>query len=536
VTVSSATDSTPGNNTATDDTTIQLRADLKVTKTDSPDPVYYLNNVTYTIKVENLGPSDATGVSLTDAIPAGTSYVSNTGGGTLSSGSVTWNLATISAGASTSVTLTVKVEASATSPISNTASASSSVSDPEGSNNSATATTSVSKRLVQLLYNGASSGQYSDPVGASATLMDVTDGPGTPIAGQTITFSLGGQTFTAVTSPTGLASTSTAIADRLNQPAGSKTIATSFAGSAVYQSKTDSDAYVVNKENATISMIDPSILQTDGNDSDVDSLKLTLTIDEDADGYLSGALPNAPSGQTGLKNAYPILVTLTRISNNNQFGSCTPALTSYTTVDDDTSTAYCYISNVPMDTYQVDAVIGGDYFVGDGVGALVVFDPSLGFITGGGWYTTDQGRVNFGFNAKYLKSGQVQGSLLVILHRPEGNYILKSNSMGSLTVAKDSTNTFWTAVLKGKATYQVPVGQPALWCGDRKCGGYNWTMYVEDRKEPGSGYDRFWLELKDPSGNIVTRLSLPTTPTIAGNAVTITGGNIQVPQPQSSTK
>jgi hypothetical protein len=277
-------------------------------------------------------------------------------------------------------------------------------------------------------------------------------------------------------------------------------------------------------------MIDPSVIQTDGTDSDVDSLKLTLTVDDEADGYLSSALPNAPSGQTGLKNAYPIPTSLVRISNGNTFGSCTPALISYSIVDADTDTAYCSIANVPMDTYEIDAIIGGEYFVGDGVGAIVVFDPALGFITGGGWYTTDQGRLNFGFNAKYLKSGQIQGSLLTILHRAEGNYMLKSNAMGSLTVTKDSSGTFWTAVLKGKATYQVPSSQPALACGLNKCGGYTWTLYVEDRQEPGSGFDRYWLEVMDPNNVVVQKLSLPQLP--APNAKVIDHGNIQVPQPQ----
>jgi hypothetical protein len=309
-------------------------------------------------------------------------------------------------------------------------------------------------------------------------------------------------------------------------------LATAFAGDGVYSPASDSDPYTVSRENAVISLIDPSIIQTDGTDSDVDSLRLTLTIDEAADGYLSSALPNAPSGQTGLKNAYPIPTTLTRISNGSTFGSCTPALSSYAVVDADTDTAFCNVANVPMDTYEVDAVINGDYFVGDGAGALVVFDPSLGFITGGGWYTTDQGRVNFGFNAKYLKSGQIQGSLLVILHRPEGNYMLKSNAMGTLTVTKDATNTFWTAVLKGKATYQVPPSQPLLSCGARKCGGYTWTMYVEDRAEPGSGNDKFWLEVLDPAGAKVNTLTLPQLPAV--NAKVIDNGNIQVPQPQGA--
>ena len=417
------TDSPTSNNSATDTDTITLSSDLRVTKT-GPSSVYYLNSITYTIVVTNNGPSDVTGAQVTDNLPAGLTGASWTctasAGSTCpasGSGNISTTVTLVSGGTAT-FTLSATVSSATLSSITNTATASvpAGVTDSYPNNNSSSVTTSVNKRLVQLVYTGASSGQYSDPVGASATLMDVTNGsPGTPISGRTITFSLGGQTFTAVTNAAGLAQTTTAVADRLNQPSAlaAKTMATSFGPDAVYASATDSDSYTVNKEDEVVSMIEPSIIQTDGTDGDVDSLTLTLTIDESTDGFLSGALPNAPSGQTGLKNAYPIPTTLVPVSNGNTFGSCTPALTSYATVDADTSTAYCNIANVPMDTYEINAVIGGDYFLGQGDGAIVVFDPALGFITGGGWYTTAEGRLNFGFNAKYLKSGQVQGSLLV---------------------------------------------------------------------------------------------------------------------------
>jgi hypothetical protein len=66
-----------------------------------------------------------------------------------------------------------------------------------------------------------------------------------------------------------------------------------------------------------------------------------------------------------------------------------------------------------MDTYEIDATIQGSYFVGDGQGAVVcVRTRRLGSSPVVVGTTTDQGRLNFGFNAKYLKSGQVQGSHL----------------------------------------------------------------------------------------------------------------------------
>src|SRR5256885_1077342 len=72
------TDPSSGNNTGTATTTVQTQADLAITKTDSPDPVVASQNLTYTITLNNNGPSDAQTVSVTDAVPANTTFVSAT--------------------------------------------------------------------------------------------------------------------------------------------------------------------------------------------------------------------------------------------------------------------------------------------------------------------------------------------------------------------------------------------------------------------------------------------------------------------------
>src|SRR5262249_56337472 len=72
------TDSSPGNNSATDMDALTPQADLALSKVDTPDPVTAGNNITYTITVTNTGPSAAQNVTLTDATPANTTFVSFT--------------------------------------------------------------------------------------------------------------------------------------------------------------------------------------------------------------------------------------------------------------------------------------------------------------------------------------------------------------------------------------------------------------------------------------------------------------------------
>jgi uncharacterized repeat protein (TIGR01451 family) len=54
-------------------------ANLRITKSDSPDPVRAGAQLTYTIGVENLGPDPATGVTVTDNLPGGVDLVSSSG-------------------------------------------------------------------------------------------------------------------------------------------------------------------------------------------------------------------------------------------------------------------------------------------------------------------------------------------------------------------------------------------------------------------------------------------------------------------------
>jgi uncharacterized repeat protein (TIGR01451 family) len=118
------------------------RADLSVTKTDSPDPVSAGQNLTYTVTVHNSGPFAAPAVSLRDTLPSNVTLVSATPSqGGPCTGTVTCALGTIAKDADATVTIVVKPTAVGT--ITNTATASSATLELNASNNTATAISTV---------------------------------------------------------------------------------------------------------------------------------------------------------------------------------------------------------------------------------------------------------------------------------------------------------------------------------------------------------------------------------------------------------
>lgn len=121
------------------------QADLGLQKTDSPDPVRAGQNLSYTLVVTNRGPNDATGVTLTDPLPAGVSYVSASAsqGGCGGTSTVTCLLGALPAGNSATVSVVVTALASAVPSITNTAVVSATETDPNPADNSSTAVTTV---------------------------------------------------------------------------------------------------------------------------------------------------------------------------------------------------------------------------------------------------------------------------------------------------------------------------------------------------------------------------------------------------------
>jgi uncharacterized repeat protein (TIGR01451 family) len=140
-------DPNPGNNSVTMITPVTSgakSADLSLAGSATPNPVTSGGALKYTLTVTNHGPDPATGVIVTDPLPAGLAATSATPGqGTCTLGSpVSCNLGTLASGQSVPVTLTAVVTA-AQGTLVNTPSLTSGVADPNPGNNSVTMSTPV---------------------------------------------------------------------------------------------------------------------------------------------------------------------------------------------------------------------------------------------------------------------------------------------------------------------------------------------------------------------------------------------------------
>jgi uncharacterized repeat protein (TIGR01451 family) len=222
---STTTDPTPGDASDTETTTVGTSADLSVTVTDTPDPVQPGAALTYTINFSNAGPSDAAGATLSDTLPAGTTFGSLTTaagwscttpavGGT---GTVTCSaLANVPAGApgDASFTLVVDVDPGVApgTMIGNTATVAATTSDPAPGNGSATTTTTVAAGSADLQVSKTAA---PDPVAPSGNLtytITVDNIGPSNAAGAALSDTLpGGTTFVSLAAPGGWSCTTPAV-------------------------------------------------------------------------------------------------------------------------------------------------------------------------------------------------------------------------------------------------------------------------------------------------------------------------------------
>lgn len=153
---SNGLDANPENNLGTDVDTVIAAPDLGIAKTAWLDMVSVGDILSYTITVDNVGTRGASGITISDLLPANTGFISASDGGAESSpGTVTWPTFGLDSGARATRTLTVNIRRSGspTETITNTvtvADDNTNGPDPTLENNTAIATTVTKPSFVYL--------------------------------------------------------------------------------------------------------------------------------------------------------------------------------------------------------------------------------------------------------------------------------------------------------------------------------------------------------------------------------------------------
>jgi uncharacterized repeat protein (TIGR01451 family) len=314
-------DSNLANNTTDEPTTVVPVIDLEVTKSDSPDPVNAGGTLTYTVLVTNNGPSPATSVVLTDALPGELSFDSATPSqGTVSEsgGTVTANLGSLASGASATVTIIATVADSAMGTITNTASVVATEMETNTANNVDTEPTTVTP-VIDLSITKSDD---VDPVDAGGTLVYTLTianaGPSTA-TGVTVTDVLPSDvTFSSATSSQGSSSESggtitTDIGTLASGASATVTITVSVAGTAIgtftnNASVTGNETDIAPANNSTSEdttvrpVVDVRIDKTDSADpvNAGGSFSYTLTVVNDGPSTATNVVvtDNLPAGVT----------------------------------------------------------------------------------------------------------------------------------------------------------------------------------------------------------------------------------------------
>ncbi len=180
-------DPSPDNNISSASLTVNPQADVSLAKTVSNPNPGTDSEVVYTLTASNAGPNDATGVTITDSLPAGLDFLDASPGCENNAGTVTCDVGTIASGGNASVTIAVLTTSIvAGTSVTNGATVSANEPDPNPGDNQATVSINV-KPLVDLELTKVASNPSANAGGSvSYTLTLVNNGP-SPATGVTIT-------------------------------------------------------------------------------------------------------------------------------------------------------------------------------------------------------------------------------------------------------------------------------------------------------------------------------------------------------------
>jgi subtilisin family serine protease len=362
------------------------------------------------------------------------------------------------------------------------------------------------------------SSQYSDPFTLTAHVSPTTNGTHS-IAGSVEFFVNGVSVGSAAVSSSGTA-TLGGVAN--SRAAGPYNVTATYTSSSAYftgSSTASAATLTVTKEDASVSFGsgNPAALQVSspGGTLNANALTLTVTVKEKQPDQ-----PTATSAAGDIGKA-DLTLTLTPIAGGSAITlTCTSSVSGsgYSAV----KTFVCKNSStLSVNTYEVGATVAGNYYQGSDTDAFTVYDPSLGFATGGGTFILSGDKVNFGFTMKYNKGGtNLQGTFIAVRHHADGtNARMKSNSLGGL--ALQNTGGCGIATWNGKSTYTYWDPTANSGAGGYVTTGNNpFTAYAEDCNNPGTGVDSMWIG--GPG-----EFAMPTP--AGSNKKTLNGGNIAIP-------
>jgi large repetitive protein len=156
------------------------QADLAVIKSASPNPAVAGGQLTYTFTTTNNGVSNATGVTLLDALPSTVHYVSfSSSQGTVinNNGTLSVQLGSLAVGASATTSIVVTVDPGASGSIANTVTVAGNETDPNLSNNTSTVTTQVNRSADLALSKAATPNPVKPGNQLTYTLTVTNNGP-----------------------------------------------------------------------------------------------------------------------------------------------------------------------------------------------------------------------------------------------------------------------------------------------------------------------------------------------------------------------
>jgi len=202
-------DPVPLNNADDEPTAVTPQIDLAIDKSATPEAVVAGQQLTYTLVVTNLGPSNATGVTVEDTLPAGVSFVSATpsqGTVTESAGVLTAAVGNLAVGAQATITVLVDVSASTRDTLLNSATVSGNETETDETNNTDRVSTQVSTLIDLALDKAASPDPVTPGQQLTYTLTVTNSGPSDATGVQVEDTLPSGVTFVSATSSQGTVS------------------------------------------------------------------------------------------------------------------------------------------------------------------------------------------------------------------------------------------------------------------------------------------------------------------------------------------